>query len=199
MRSVIVCPVLDGNLYRRLLDNADALIGPCVFLPTVGHRSVAASWNRGRAVALDGTYDYLTLISEAVVFGGRAGADWLTALGSGVQCVNSQHGWKLIALRRDVLDSVGPFDERFVPAYWEDTDYLYRMHLAGFASPRENNLPGFQWFDIDAAVPEGDGHSIQAGVEVNMGRCAAYYETKWGGPQGQEKFTVPFDGVPSNA
>lgn len=194
MKSVVVCPVLDGNLYRRLYDSAD--MGPsALFQPIVDHKSVAGAWNRGRSTVLSGPYEYLTLISEAVVFGEQGGADWLRALDGGEECVNSTLGWKLVAIRRDVLDKVGPFDEQFVPAYWEDTDYLYRMHLAGFASPRENDRPGFVWWDIDATVPEGDGHALQAGTVVNMGLCAARYEAKWGGAQGSETFHHPYGDI----
>ena len=34
-------------------------------------------------------------------------------------------------LRRDVFDQVGPFDERFAPAWFEDVDYCRRLAAAG--------------------------------------------------------------------
>lgn len=36
-----------------------------------------------------------------------------------------------LLLRRDVIDRLGPFDERFHPAWFEDVDYSRRMHDAG--------------------------------------------------------------------
>lgn len=41
-------------------------------------------------------------------------------------------------IKRDFFDKFGTFDENFDPAWWEDTDMLYRMHLLGgeiFHSP----------------------------------------------------------------
>jgi N-acetylglucosaminyl-diphospho-decaprenol L-rhamnosyltransferase len=36
-----------------------------------------------------------------------------------------------LLLRRDVFDQVGPFDERFAPAWFEDVDYCRRLAAAG--------------------------------------------------------------------
>ena len=36
-----------------------------------------------------------------------------------------------LLLRREVFDEVGPFDERFAPAWFEDVDYCRRLALAG--------------------------------------------------------------------
>jgi len=36
-----------------------------------------------------------------------------------------------LLLRRDVFDEVGPFDERFAPAWFEDVDYCRRLAAAG--------------------------------------------------------------------
>ncbi len=37
-----------------------------------------------------------------------------------------------LALRRDVLDTVGFFDEGFYPAYYEEVDYCFRARRAGY-------------------------------------------------------------------
>jgi GT2 family glycosyltransferase len=36
-----------------------------------------------------------------------------------------------LMLRRAIVDAVGPFDERFAPAWFEDVDYCRRVHQAG--------------------------------------------------------------------
>jgi GT2 family glycosyltransferase len=36
-----------------------------------------------------------------------------------------------LLLRRDVFDEIGPFDERFAPAWFEDVDYCRRLAAAG--------------------------------------------------------------------
>ncbi len=38
-----------------------------------------------------------------------------------------------LALRRDVLDTVGFFDEEFYPAYYEEVDFCFRAREAGYA------------------------------------------------------------------
>jgi GT2 family glycosyltransferase len=38
----------------------------------------------------------------------------------------------LFALRRVVWDTIGPFDESFYPAYYEESDYCYRARQHGF-------------------------------------------------------------------
>ncbi len=36
-----------------------------------------------------------------------------------------------LLLRREIFDEVGPFDERFAPAWFEDVDYCRRLAAAG--------------------------------------------------------------------
>src|SRR5690606_23756740 len=38
----------------------------------------------------------------------------------------------LFALRRSLWEAIGPFDEGFYPAYYEETDYCYRARQAGY-------------------------------------------------------------------
>jgi GT2 family glycosyltransferase len=38
----------------------------------------------------------------------------------------------VLALRRDILDAVGFFDEGFYPAYYEEVDYCFRVRRAGY-------------------------------------------------------------------
>lgn len=162
---------------------------------------VAASWNHGRRLALQcPTARWLVLLSEVVVFGEHGGADLLDGvvdqgpLGAidapGVSVAEA--GWKCTALRTSTLDRVGEFDEGFWPAYYEDTDYLYRMGLAGLASPREN---GKAWpmLHVDMTIPEGDAHALRSGlVDVDLDRLAARYRAKWGGNQGEERHRTPW-------
>jgi len=38
-----------------------------------------------------------------------------------------------LALRRDILDTLGFFDEGFYPAYYEEVDFCFRVRGAGYA------------------------------------------------------------------
>lgn len=153
---------------------------------------VAGSWNIGASRVIADQLDWLIVASTSFRFGEPGGLDFIAGLEG---CVNdgaqATFGWHFIAIARETLLKVGPFDEQFWPAYCEDTDYLYRMGLLGLASPREN---GRAWCQIDM---EGDfgrqAATLTDGLApVNLQRCVDMYEAKWGGPQGQERFVTPY-------
>lgn len=200
--NTIVIPVVDFALMNRCYDSMAPWLHDRVVIVdnTVTNRGVAASWNIGRDTALAHEHDYLTLMSEAVVFDTHGGVDWMLQLDKLAQLSHPPQmidalglGWKCVTLHRSVLEKVGRFDEVFFPAYYEDTDYLYRMHLAGFCSPRENDRDGRVFVHADATVPEGDGHANRAGIHVDFGTQRARYQAKWGGAQGAEEFDRPYD------
>lgn len=158
---------------------------------------VAASWNHGRAYCLGGSdlgpaTEWLVVLSEAVEMadGGEALLGALTDDAPDIVC-GIGLGWKCAAVRRRVLEGVGEFDENFWPGYYEDTDYLYRMGLAGFDSPRENGRAHRQ-VEVPLRAPVEDAHAIrEASIPVDFGWLRAYYVRKWGGDQGHETFAHP--------
>jgi hypothetical protein len=170
---------------------------------------VAASWNVGLDLAESEGANWLIVISEAIRFGETGGLDLLDAL-SKCEVANyeqwfdggpqvtypivhaNEFGWHLQAIARPTWERVGAFDPIFKPAYFEDTDYLYRMGLAGLPSPRENGGQ-FHHVTLDAS-DLGNGHSLsQRLVEVRMGDLEGLYVAKWGGRQGHETFTHPYN------
>lgn len=84
---------------------------------------------------------------------------------------------------------VGPFDENFWPAYYEDCDYHRRIKFAGV---KELIVEGTGYMHIlngylKTMTPEE--HMRFAGyVEKNHN----YYLEKWGGPPGGETFSTPW-------
>lgn len=166
---------------------------------------VARSWNMGVAKARELGVGWLVLLSTSIRFGAGGGRDIAKmianaplvdpcagALGRNAHGTETHDiGWHLHAFRMSVFDVVGTFDENFFPAYFEDTDFLYRMGLAGLASPRENGRT-WNYTTIDCIL-EREADALKSKlVDIEFGRLAAYYERKWGGQQGGEKFTVPF-------
>jgi hypothetical protein len=160
---------------------------------------VARSWNFGIEYARAKRAEFMFVLSTSVVFndGGLGLHEFVRAVlvasdaGQDVQGIDTQLGWHLHGFRTSVFDVVGTFDEHFWPAYFEDTDMLYRMGLAGLNSPRENGR-GWPHLDVDATC-ERDADTLQSGlVNIEFGRLEAYYVRKWGGKQGEEKFTTPF-------
>lgn len=165
-----------------------------ILIPNYDHNiGVPASWNFGvRRVLQDPDAEWLVLLSEAIRFGTPGGEDFEDQLAGA--WTDGLFGWHLIGFHRDTLQRVGLFDEMFSPGYFEDTDLLYRMHLAGLPSPRENDLPGATRNVAVEAADLGTEHSLTSGlVTVNLAAQADKYRTKWGGDQGAERFTRPYD------
>jgi hypothetical protein len=193
---------INPSYWSRLLivDNSpghDAM-KPRVSNPIVVHPArnlgCGRSWNLGARWVVDRGLDYLVICSEAVTFHG--------GMHELVRCmrehptepiISTRFGWKLLAIHRTTFEAVGFFDEGFWPAYYEDTDFLYRMGLAGLPSPRENGQ-AFRYCDVSGRMLP-DGHVLTSGlVQIDLDRLRTRYRRKWGGDQGKERFTVPWDG-----
>ena len=92
-----------------------------------------------------------------------------------------------------LIMTVGMFDEKFYPAYFEDNDYRYRMKLAGFdnkISSVKTNLAHYTSSTLAGYSPE---RMMKHHDEFRRNR--AYYEQKWGGLPGNELYDTPFNGV----
>lgn len=158
------------------------------------NRGVSRSWNMGAERVIAGGLDYLVIVSQSVLFGAAKGDDFLDELNdrNPAYVVHASDGWKLLAIHRTVLERVGLFDEVFSPGYFEDTDYLIRLARAGFPSPRENGRT------LDQVVVDvssrGDALMLKSGqVRLDYAGQEAKYIRKWGGFQGEEKFTHPYN------
>lgn len=153
---------------------------------------VAPSWNIGVRAVIAEQLDWLVIASTSFRFGPSGGRTFIDALdGCDLPGAQSIYGWHFIAIARPTFETVGEFDEGFWPAYWEETDFLYRMHLAGLASPRDNGRPWCH-FDVDGDYGRQAATLEDGLAPVNLLAVGMYYERKWGGPQGEERFTLPF-------
>lgn len=103
--------------------------------------------------------------------------------------VGQESMFSLFLLRRWAWELVGPFDENFYPAYFEDNDYFYRMKLAHVSY---------------AACQAGYDHEISSTLrlsspqekyqhELRFRSNEQYYAIKWGGSPRNEKYRRPFD------
>jgi hypothetical protein len=94
------------------------------------------------------------------------------------------HHFSFFAMTQEHVRRVGYFDEGFAPAYYEDTDYLRRMKLAGF---------------IYVTVETGATHQEQStskdmgwDAQLLIDKQAVRYVAKWGGFEGQETLAHPW-------
>ena len=96
-------------------------------------------------------------------------------------------------IKHEAWEKVGPFDEAFFPAYYEDNDYYYRCKLAGIS---------MQDFNVkishagSATIGKFSGHQ-RAEFNARFAACRQRYIEKWGGMPTDEKYILPFNGVDS--
>lgn len=117
------------------------------------------------------------------------------------------HAFGCFRIDREVWERVGPFDEEFYPAYWEDTDYRRRLRLAGVAfeewpiEEAEVLYPGRARYRSGIVHGKNASESYQgwtgekqAWFQQRLVINEQRYVDKWGGIPGSERFEVPFNG-----
>jgi hypothetical protein len=105
--------------------------------------------------------------------------------------VSKLNMYSLYLIRDSMVNKVGYFDTDFYPAYYEDNDYHYRMHLAG------ENVTGA---DCDAIHNHGGSNTLKNYTpqeleqhHVNFRRNTDLYTKKWGGLPGSEVYKVKYN------
>lgn len=91
-------------------------------------------------------------------------------------------------IKRDTWNTIGKFDEKFYPAYYEDNDYHYRIKLAGKRGVKTSTALYFHWGSRTLKELPDVGSVINAMFLQNE----AYFVEKWGGKPGEETYTTPF-------
>ena len=145
---------------------------------------VSGAWNIGVDKVLENNIDWLVICSESVRFGQNGAKDIQKHLDSASPDEmtiegDEGFGWHLMAIRRELLEIVGYFDEVFFPAYFEDNDYIYRVHKM-----REKmNKSWVLWkkVQIDASLI-GVAQGLKLlDYKMDFGWLREKYKEKWGG------------------
>lgn len=107
----------------------------------------------------------------------------------------------------EVWQEVGPFDEDFYPAYYEDTDYRRRLNLCG-VSISDWAVEPFTVVSVGRTrsvreITHGKEKPCWSGDKLawfhdRIEECKQRYVAKWGGMPGRETFATPFDGFVSS-
>jgi len=101
--------------------------------------------------------------------------------------VQSHVSWSVILLSKYMYDFIGDFDETFYPAYYEDSDYLYRMKLKGIRQDVDDSLnPKIIRISMTQAK---DPELVNESMRVNRER----YIEKWGNSPLLETFITPYN------
>jgi len=98
-------------------------------------------------------------------------------------------------LKKPAFLQAGPFDPAFWPIYWEDVCMGYRLSLLGY-TPVVVESAKFLHEHSRSLNTTPDGPAKDR-FWNRFKRNQAYYEAKWGGTRGEEKFKLPFDGRPA--
>lgn len=192
MSFVVLCPFVHKPSHDEMMATlAPELTAQALVIDNrTRNLGAAGSRNVGVAKLLEYQIDWLVDLSPALRCGPSGGVDFLEALerypDAWVVQSSAPVNWHCIAWHRRAFEAVGLFDENFWPIYGEDGDMAYRI---GLAMPDQ----AWQCVDVDAWVTMY-GHSVKlAGIEVDHRRIWNYYERKWGGLSGHERYLTPFN------
>lgn len=147
---------------------------------------VARAWNIGLKADCDWTF----VLSQAAVFP-NGFSSLLLDMDPLADFFISNEGWHCAAISRGAVKAVGYFDTNFYPAYFEDSDYGWRM--------RQADLLG-DYSKVDIAITSV-GSSSGLGAFINFQALSDYFREKWGaGPNDEpEKLhKLPFGDKPLN-
>lgn len=151
-----------------------------------GNRGVAASWNIAFTEASRLAIGYVAIISQSTILtGGTAHLADLVDKYADERGLLTDFAWRCIVLSTALWNEVGPFDERFWPAYYEDNDYVRRLELAGLHTPA-NPMPKVGRDLLDGTNGEAEALTLGLIDPACYGRNGQRYRDKWGGDPGHE-------------
>lgn len=165
--------------------------GAVTIWPQTSNIGVAASWNLFLTTV---AHDYVIIANDDIAVHENTLKLFLDVAETTEGALLTAEGmlgnaYSLFLLKREIYKAIGPFDEAFKPAYFEDNDYDYRRRLLGY---------GF--ISVTGATCTHEVSSTLkrfTAEEMNnhhntFNRNSNYYCAKWGGKPGSEIFTEPF-------
>ena len=177
---------------KLILDNGNQDI-PCIddntwIWQSTQNLGVAASWNYliGKAIVNDFKY-FLILNDDVILQKDEAQIKQILSKGTSEHFYLCRpfYNWSSFILTKKVYEKVGPFDENFKKAYFEDNDYMYRMRLAGVPIKYVDELNP----DIYLNSQTIEKNPLLGGYVENR----EYFLQKWGGLPESETFKTPFN------
>jgi beta-1,4-mannosyl-glycoprotein beta-1,4-N-acetylglucosaminyltransferase len=123
--------------YTHIIDNGDQGIippGSVQVTKTSVNLGVAGSWNLGINIAKAKGATHVILLNDDIELGFSLKhlIDSTKDIDLETTLVTSEKNWSFIFSSINLFEEVGPFDEKFYPAYFEDDDYRNRLQMFGF-------------------------------------------------------------------
>lgn len=152
---------------------------------------VAAAWNK--FMALD--QDYVIIANddikvhhdsiEKLISAADTHPDDVLFTSAGL----AGNAYSFFLLKQKGYKAIGMFDERFYPAYFEDNDYDYRRRLLGYTFVL---IPDLTLDHVGSSTLKKYTQDELQQHHYAFNRNNIYYQNKWGGNPGVEKYTTPF-------
>lgn len=156
-----------------------------VFVPDV-NMGVAGSWNY-ICKEIFKHHDYAVLLNDDVYLGYNTERINKVIEKYPNTLIQSYVSWSVVVISKHLYNLIGQFDEIFYPAYYEDSDYLYRMKLNGILQEVSAELnPDVVRISM---TQEKAPDFVNASMAANRNR----YIAKWGGLPLLEKFLFPYN------
>ena len=148
---------------------------------------VARSWNILCFTIFSLGYDNALICNDDIYLG--YGIDVVYAAIDNMKngLVQSQFSFSVFILSWKLWSEIGMFDEIFYPAYYEDSDYLYRMQLHGIRQDLDYTLNPI--IMAISSTREKAPELVDQAMQSNRLR----YIQKWGGSPLLEKYTTPYN------
>ena len=147
---------------------------------------VAGSWNKLCKIIFE-KHNHALILNDDVYLGYNTDTVNSVINKYEYSLVQSYVSWSVILMSKYMYDYIGDFDETFYPAYYEDSDYLYRMKLKGIRQDVEAELNP-QTVRI-SMTQERDPELVNASMQENRLR----YIEKWGNSPLLETFLTPYN------
>ena len=156
-----------------------------VFVPDV-NMGVAGSWNY-ICKEIFKHHDYAVLLNDDVYLGYNTERINKIIENYPNTLIQSYVSWSVVVISKHLYNLIGQFDEIFYPAYYEDSDYLYRMKLNGILQEVSAELnPDVVRISM---TQEKAPDFVNASMQANRNR----YIAKWGGLPLLESYLIPYD------
>jgi len=181
---------------------------------------LAAAWNRGIKEAISDGCEVIIVSNDDVIFAPTTVDELASAVlempqncviaypkdvidalddpfdivfdeGQTYNTVNPEdQSFSCFAIKQDFVDKCGTFDENFDPAWWEDTDMKYRVHLLGYKTI-QTDIPYVHLRHQTTKKLNQPLNSIKSGE---------YYVKKWGSAKKdlREAYANPYNDISLN-
>lgn len=157
---------------------------------------LSGAWNDIMHVAKDLNFEYVIIANDDVTphtqsihaLVDAAEKDPSIAMWNGSG--HSGNSYSFFLLQQWAYDRIGPFDENFKPAYFEDNDYDRRKDLLGLI---RETLTDCTFDHVGSATRKAMSNEQMINAHARFVSNERYYMRKWAGMPGKEKFKIPFE------